>query len=238
MKDKERVLIIQNDQTENLCLYQRYLEERDISHHIVHAYEMHDDYTYTPVSDFDAFIIGPTPIPANVVEQHGFLRKEWNYLKEIVESKKPCLGVCCGGQILARVLGAEVVKSPTKELGGYDVKLTEAGKRDPLLKGFPETFPVYQWHTDMFKVPRGGEQLVEGFPCPIQAYGWKNVKGLLFHLEIDGREASRWADTYSSELTAAGKSREQVLNECVEREPEMRRLAYLLMDNLLSLSKE
>ena len=140
--------------------------------------------------------------------------------------------------MLARILGAEVVMSPMKELGGYDANLTEAGKRDLLFNGFPETFPVYQWHTDMFKVPPGGEILVKGYPCPIQAYGWEKVRGIIFHLEIDRREASKWADTYSGELIAVGKSKEQVLNECAEREPEMRRLAYLLMDNLLSLGKE
>ena len=237
MKPRERVLIIQNDQTENLGLYQRHLEERAISYHVVHAYRMREDDAYLPVGEFDAFIIGPTPISANTVEQHGFLRKEWRYLKEIVESGKPCLGVCCGGQMLARLLGAEVVSSPSKEVGGYEVRLTEAGRRDPLFKGFPETFPVYHWHTDMFKVPPGGEQLVEGDPCPIQAYGWRNVRGVIFHLEIDRREASRWADAYSAELVAVGKTREQVLEECAEREPEMRRLAYLLMDNFLGLGK-
>jgi GMP synthase (glutamine-hydrolysing) len=187
------------------------------------------------VDYFDAFIIGPTPISANEVAEHPYLRGEWDYLGEIIESGKPCLGVCCGGQMLARKLGAEVKRSPEKEVGGYDVRLTQDGRIDPLFAGFPEEFPVFHWHSDMFEVPPGGRLLVEGAPCPIQAFGLGNVRGIIFHLEIDRREAGRWADAYPAELEAVGKTREQVLDECRERQPEMGRLARRLMENLLRL---
>lgn len=88
---------------------------------------------------------------------------------------------------------------------------------------------------DMFEVPKGGRLLVEGDPCPIQAFGWENVRGIIFHLEIDGSEAGHWADAYPAELDAVGKTREQVIRECREREPEMRALAYRLMNNFLRL---
>ena len=39
-------------------------------------------------------------------------------------------------------------------------------------------------------------------------------------------------------LQDLGKTREKVLEECREREPEMRKLAYLLMDNFLGLVEE
>ncbi len=228
-----RVLIVQNDETETLGLYERYMLEKGIRREVFHAYEMKMDEALPSTSDYDAFIIGPTPISANSVEQQGFLRKEWGFLGEVIESGKPCLGVCCGGQMLARRLGAEVRRSPEKEVGGYEVRLTEAGKVDPLFAGFPQEFPVFHWHSDMFEVPQGGELLVEGDPCPIQAFGRGNVWGIIFHLEIDGSETGRWADTYPAELEAVGKTREQVVRECREREPEMERLAGLLMENFL-----
>jgi GMP synthase-like glutamine amidotransferase len=112
-----------------------------------------------------------------------------------------------------------VRRSPEKEVGGYEVRLTEAGRVDPLFAGFPQEFPVFHWHSDMFEAPSSGKLLVEGDPCPIQAFGRGNVWGIIFHLEID--------------VDAVGKTREQVVRECREREPEMERLAYLLMDNFL-----
>ena len=79
--------------------------------------------------------------------------------------------------------------------------------------------------------------LVEGDPCPIQAFGHGNVRGVIFHLEIDRREASRWADAYPAELEAVGKTKQQVLDECRIREPQMRWLSNRLMENFLGLSQ-
>ena len=232
-----RVLIVQNDPVENLGAYEKYLKTFRVGHTVFHAYDMDEEDAFPPAELFEAFIIGPTPISANDVEDHLFLRREWEFLGEVVESAKPCLGVCCGGQMLARRLGAQVRRSPQKEVGGYEVRLTEEGLEDPLFAGFPHEFPVFHWHSDMFEVPLGGRLLVEGDPCPIQAFALENVRGVNFHLEIDRREAGRWADAYPAELEAVGKSKEQVIEECREREPDMRRLAYMLMDNLLRLGR-
>ncbi len=155
-----RVLIVQNDEIEDLGLYVDYLVEKNIDHKIFHAYDMDVRSFFPSFNDYDAFIIGPTPISANYLEEYKFLRKEWNFLGKIIGSRKPVLGVCCGGQMLAKRLGALIVTSPQKEVGGYEVSLTEIGKRDPLFKGFPNSFPVFQWHSEMFYVPQGGGLLV------------------------------------------------------------------------------
>jgi GMP synthase (glutamine-hydrolysing) len=232
-----KVLIIQNDETESLGEYERYLKKYRVYHTVFHAYDMEGDDDFLPVDLYDAFIIGPTPISANNVDDHLFLRKEWELLGEIIDSGKPCLGVCCGGQILARRLGANVTRSPEKEVGGYEVQLTEEGRADPLFAGFPELFSVFHWHSDMFEIPPGGQMLVEGDPCPIQAFGHGNIRSVIFHLEIDRREASRWADAYPAELEAVGKTKQQVIDECRIREPQMRWLSNRLMENFLGLSQ-
>ena len=90
----------------------------------------------------------------------------------------------------------------------------------------------------MFEVPPGGRLLVEGKPCPIQAFGWGKVSGILFHLEMEVGNAERWANAYQTELDEVGKTMRQLLEECKEREPEMKRLAYLLMDNFLHIKNE
>ena len=230
-----RVLIVQNDETETLGLYEKHLSEKGIDHQVLHAYGMGPNSPFPRVEDFDAFIVGPTPISANDVESQDFLRREWIFLGEVVESRKPTLGVCCGGQLLARHRGGKVVMSPVREVGGYEVHLTEVGEVDPLFAGFPREFPVFHWHAEMFRVPPGGSLLVMGAPCPIQAFGWGNIRGVIFHLEVTSAEAVRWADAYPRELEAVGKTRDRVVEECREREPEMRRLASLLMDNFLAM---
>lgn len=231
----KRILLIQNDPPETLGLYESYLWDRaDVS--LIKAYDLPEDEPFPPVTDYDAFVIGPTPISANDAHEHAFLRKEWKYLEDIVKSSKPCLGVCCGGQMLAMVLGGEVKRSPSKEVGGYTVKLTDSGLNDPLFGGFPEEFPVFHWHTDMFTVPSGGQQLAVGDPCPIQAYRKGNVWGVIFHLEITSEDAKRWANAYPEEPAIIGKTVEQVIEECQQTERTMTRLASQLVDNFLELA--
>ena len=230
-----RVLIIQNDATENLGLYETFLREH-VDVDVVHAYLRRASELFPETEGYSAFLVGPTPISANDISKYQFLTREWEYLSRMIGSGKPILGICCGGQILARLLGAEVVRSPGKEVGGYTVTLTDDGLSDPLFHGFPRDVPVFHWHSDMFRVPPGGKLLTRGDLCPIQAYAWRNVRGLIFHLEINHIEAGRWASAYPEELYAIGKTREQVLGECLEREPQMRQLAEKLVENFLNLS--
>ena len=228
------VLIIQNDPTENLGLYEEFLHEKaEVT--LLKAYDMKLGEQFPPTKLFHAFIVGPTPISANDTQNHVFLRNELGYLQTIIESGKPVLGVCCGGQMLAKLQGAEVLRSPSKEIGCYTVALTNHGKRDPLFRGFPNEFPVFQWHQDMFTVPPNGRLLATGTPCPIQAYAKGNVRGLIFHLEINSRAAENWIDAYPNELIGTGRSREEVIRECRKRELEMRQLAERLVENLLVL---
>jgi GMP synthase (glutamine-hydrolysing) len=232
---KSRVLIIQNDATENLGLYEELAREQ-AEVEVLHAYSMKYNNSFPETDGYSSFIVGPTPISANDVNRHPFLTREWEFLSRVIGSGKPALGVCCGGQILARLLGGEVLKSPRREVGGYTVHLTEEGLVDPLFHGFPAEVPVFHWHSEMFKIPPGGRLLVRGDPCPIQAYLWRNIRGIIFHLEIDHLEAEKWAVAYPAELEAVGKTREQVLEECRVREPIMRKLAKILVENFLSMS--
>jgi GMP synthase (glutamine-hydrolysing) len=232
---KHTVLIIQNDEPETLGLYESILKTKS-KVELIHAYAMKPGDKFPKQEDFDAFVVGATPISANDVEKHRFLRTEWEYLKQITVSGKPLLGVCCGGQMLSRLLGGEVKPSPEREIGGYTVKLTEEGLKDSLFRGFPQEFPVFHWHSEMFTVPPGGYLLATGSPCPIQAFGHNNVRGLIFHLELTVEDVRRWAEAYPLEPELIGKTIEEAINECEERKDEMSKLAERLIDNLLEMA--
>jgi hypothetical protein len=90
-----RVLIVQNDETETLGLYERYMMEKGIGREVFHAYEMKMDEAFPSTNDYDAFIIGPTPISANSVEQHMFLRKEWGFLGETIDAWESAAAARC-----------------------------------------------------------------------------------------------------------------------------------------------
>ncbi len=225
-----RILVIQNCKTEGIGLYEEYLKEKEIDHYIFPAYS---GKRFPPIKQFDAFIVAGTPVSANELHKHRFLKNEWRYLKKVIRLNKPYLGICFGGQLLARLLGAKVRRNPVMEIGGYEVKLTPAGKRNRFFKGFPKRFPVFHWHQDTFDIPRGAKLLVQGVDCKNQAFSYNKALALQFHLEVTSREAGVWADNYRKELKRVNKTKRQVVRESQTREKEMKKLAFLLLDNFL-----
>jgi GMP synthase-like glutamine amidotransferase len=223
-----KILFLQNCQVEGPGLLAKYMADRRFEFDIFPAYS---DRKFPAIESFSAFFIGGTPLSVNRIHEHHFLQKEWNYLQKVLKLHKPCLGICFGAQLLAKLLGAAVTRSPVLEIGGYEVQLTPAGRKHKFFQEFPETFPVFQWHGETFGIPPGARLLVEGRDCKNQAFSYKNVLAIQFHLEVTTSEADKWASRYKDELRLVNKTKTRVVNQCKRKEVEMKRLAYLLLDN-------
>lgn len=223
-----KVLVIQNCKTEGIALYEEYIKVKQIDYYVFPAYTVK---RFPPIKQFDAFIVAGTPISAYEIHKYRFLKNEWRYLRKVIQLNKPYLGICFGGQLLAWLLGAKVRKNPVREIGGYEVKLTSDGKKSRFFKGFPDSFPVFHWHGDTFDIPKGAKLLAQGSDCKNQAFSYKKVLALQFHLEVTSKEAGIWADKYRNELKKVNKTKEQVMKESQVREKKMRKLAFLLLDN-------
>jgi GMP synthase (glutamine-hydrolysing) len=140
--------------------------------------------------------------PMNVYEEekYPFLKEEDTFIKKVLQDQIPFLGICLGSQLLAKAAGGKVTKSPRKEIGWFNIRLTEAGKIDTVFKGFPTELRVFQWHGDMFEVPKGGELLASSENCPQQAFRiGKNAYGLQFHVEVTPEIVDSWIDAYAKE---------------------------------------
>ena len=137
--------------------------------------------------------------PMNVDEEHiyPFLKPENEFIQKVLKAKIPFLGICLGSQLLAKAAGAKVVKSPVKEIGWYQVELTEEGKIDPLFTGFRPQDPIYHWHGDMFQIPTNGRLLATAPGCPHQALKvGEHAYGLQFHVEVTDRSIKEWCEEY------------------------------------------
>jgi GMP synthase (glutamine-hydrolysing) len=70
-------------------------------------------------------------------------------VQRLVEEGRPFFGSCFGHQFLARALGGTVVHDPERsEVGTFEVKLSEAGRADPLFAGLPSRFLANLGHND------------------------------------------------------------------------------------------
>ena len=229
-----RFLGIQNCETEDFGLFRDHLPDLGVAFDIFRAYEGDDP---PPHRDYDAVLIGGAPVSTNDMENFPFLGAEEHYVRSVLKAGKPCLGICLGGQLLARVLGAEVRVCNKKEIGIVELDLTPAGKAGPLLEGFPSRFPVFQWHGETFDVPPGAVLLARGWDCTNQMFRHGAAVGVQFHLEITPEQAGYWTEVYEGELRELGKTPDQVMMEIRAVETRMGDLARRFLSNFIRWSR-
>jgi GMP synthase-like glutamine amidotransferase len=229
-----RFLGIQNCETEGFGLYQTLLREMGVEFNSVPAF---CGSPLPPLNDYQAVLVGGTPVSACTAQNHPFLAAQEASLRSAIQGGKPCLGICFGAQLLAKILGGGVRKAKHMEIGGYELELTAAGKSEPLLRDFPPRFPVFHWHGDTFDLPPGARLLARGADCRNQMFRCGPAVGVLFHLEITAGEAASWAKAYSDELRLFGKSDEGLLSEIRGQEQEMSKLARIFVKNFVSWIK-
>lgn len=106
----------------------------------------------------------------------------------ISDSSIPTLGICFGHQVLADILGGEVVTDPNMaESGIAEIILTSDGKKDPVLQSLPGSFHGIVSHkSSVIQLPEGADLLAYSDRCPIQGFRYKsNIYGFQLHPELD-----------------------------------------------------
>lgn len=228
----KQLVVIQNAAHERGDHIRQFLSENEIAHRWVRSF---DQEPIPDITSAAGVIVLGCPYSVNEISRIASAQQVYAFAAAAVREAIPYLGICYGGQLLAKLLGAVVEPYARKEIGGgYTVTLSEAGIADPLLAGFPATFPVFQWHGDTFKIPHGATLLGRGNDCPNQIFRKGNAVAVQFHLDTGNAEAVDWCDTNPGDLLDAGKSKEQVLTECREIELSSRSLSDLLLRNFIA----
>ncbi len=142
---------------------------------------------------YAALIILGGPMNTDQIETHPNLISEVEIISEAVERQMSVLGICLGAQLLAKALGGSVTRNKSREIGWYDVQLTDAGKSDPVLSSFGSVRQVFQWHEDGIQLPQGTTHLASSDASKVQAFRFgEHVYGFQFHLEVNESLIERW----------------------------------------------
>jgi GMP synthase-like glutamine amidotransferase len=154
-----------------------------------------------------------------------FVPREAKLMRTAIDADVPVLGLCFGGQMLARVLGGEVFRGTLSEIGWLPVR-----SQDPEL--VPDG-PWFQWHFDSFTLPPGATLIAESDVSP-QAFVAGRSLGLQFHPEVTTQIMDDWVREYRHELDADGVDPDALLEETRQREIESKRMAWQLFERYLS----
>ena len=199
---------------------------------------LHDgDVLPEDVSNMEAIVSLGGPMNVYDEEQYPFLKEEHVFLKKVVAEEIPFIGLCLGSQLLAKVCGAKVRRSPEKEIGFYPVRLTQEGKKDSLFDGLADLWDVFQWHEDMSDLLSGAELLASSQGCPHQAFKIGPVAyGLQFHIEVTELTICKWAEAYfSPEDNFRQQQKRVMIEEYQRREKIFCNMADTIYNNFLKI---
>jgi len=154
-------------------------------------------------------------------DSHDFVPREAGLIRKAVDADVPILGLCFGGQLLARVLGGEVYRGDRSEIGWMPVRT-----RDPEL--VPEG-PWFQWHFDVITPPNGVDVVAET-DLGAQAFVAGRSLGLQFHPEVTPEIMDDWVREYRHELDAESVDPDALLRETNRRAQESKRITWQLLE--------
>lgn len=162
--------------------------------------------TNLELDDYSAIIVGGSPYDISTAEDKKTavqkkIEADFNrLLQQVVSRDFPFLGACSGNGLLGNYLGTRISTKYGEAVGCVTLDITEAGKQDNLLKGFPDQIDALLGHKEAVDTtPKGATLLMTGHKCPVQMFRvGENVYATQFHPEGDAQEFILRIDTYQN----------------------------------------
>jgi GMP synthase-like glutamine amidotransferase len=155
-----------------------------------------------------------------------WLQPELDWIRNAVISGKPVLGICFGGQLIARALGGSVGRSPKAEIGWTYIQSDE-----PNLVG---NGPWFQFHYDRWQLPDGVREIARN-PVSSQAFVVNKTLGVQFHPELDANVLAGWLEwDGKEEVERDGQDPRIMFEQTVKEEPAARERTFHLVDSFLA----
>ena len=173
-----------------------------------HSFEILPLYDQEAVhpGEFEMLVVMGGPMSVDEEAIHPWLAAEKRLVKVALESGGSVLGVCLGAQILAQVLGAQVMRAEETEIGWYPVTQTPSGVGSRVFGVLPGRFDALHWHGATFETPPGCPRLASSAATVNQAFEYDDGRavGLQFHLELAREPLAVLIQNASRDLRSEG----------------------------------
>jgi len=174
------------------------------SHEVTYT-KLYDGDNFPSQLDFDFLVVmGGPQSPATTIQEspHFNAEKEIGFIKQAVDQGKLLVGVCLGAQMIGQALGAKYEHSPNREIGVFQVEMTEEGIHDRLFKSFPKKFPVGHWHGDIPGLTDKAKVLAHSEGCPRQIVRYTpRIYGFQCHFEFTVEAIEALIENSTEELS-------------------------------------
>jgi GMP synthase-like glutamine amidotransferase len=221
--DVGRALIIEHERATPGGRIQEWLSSREIGYDVLDIDRQGDGHDFDP-RDYGLVVSLGSEFPA-YDDTLPWLAHEMSLLDAACSADVPVLGVCFGGQLLARVLGGDVFRSDVEEIGWLEI-----GSRNPEL--VPDG-PWFQWHFDTFTVPSSATTLAANAVGP-QAFQAGRSLGIQFHPEVTPEIMTEWVAVYRHELVDNNVDPDRLLGQTYELVERARTLSTTLFESFMT----
>ena len=218
MKNRIALLQVRKDPQILIQEQQCFLERCEIDPDQLVAINVFED-RLTPAlfQEVDALMIGGAGA-FSMTEDYDWTDAAMDLIREATTRSFPTFGSCFGHQMIARALGGEVIYDAERtEMGCHEVRLTTAGKADPLFSTLPEKFKANMGHHDRVStLPPGAIELADNDSQPYQAFRIINkpIYGTQFHTELDAAREKERLYAYRSYYTEVAS--EEAFQEIID----------------------
>jgi len=172
--------------------------------------------------------------PMSVNDPDPWIAEETSFIRSTLHAGTAVVGVCLGSQFMAKSLGATIRPGKALEIGMTQIRLTAEAKQDPVFSTLPESFHVFEWHGEVFDLPKDCVSLAGSDIAPLQAFRYAaRAYGLLFHLEMEESGIESLCRECAPDLTKARLTAQQVKTTALPHLPQLHQIADRLIGNLL-----
>jgi GMP synthase-like glutamine amidotransferase len=214
-----RILVLEHDADAPAALLSAWADSRG---HELNAVPGRRPATWPAPDDVDA-IVSLGSDQSAVQSGVPWVAREIEFLATAHARRVPILGICFGGQTLAKALGGSVTRARSREVTWREVPSAE---RELITEG-----PWLFWHEDRFTLPPGA-RLLGGTPEQTAAFTSGASIGLQFHPEADTGRAEAWLEGARPKWASYGVDENQLRDEIDRYGPGAPVRAFDLFDRV------
>ncbi len=197
-----------------------------------------DDLATVDPTRYSAVIAMGGNASAFDVENDPWLLGVQDLFERTIAAATPAFGICLGGQVLARTLGADVRIGETGEYGWHEISPLPAAADDPVLSALTQRSGTMQWHRDTFDVPAGAVRLAESTTTANQAFRFgASAWGIQFHPEVEVDVFDTWQANHPGAAAAIGMTLTEMRAAVVRGCDASRAWRSDLFDRFLAVAK-